>query len=51
MGFRNRISVFISWCWNYLTFDRASRLLRYREVVEQKVEVVAERRDDPVSGG
>ena len=51
MGFRNRISVFISWCWNYLTFDRASRLLRYREVVEQKVEVVAERRDDPLSGG
>ncbi len=27
MGFRNRISVFVNWCWNYLTYDRASRLL------------------------
>jgi NADH dehydrogenase len=27
MGFRNRLNVFVNWCWNYLTFDRASRLL------------------------
>ena len=27
MGFRNRINVFVNWCWNYLTYDRASRLL------------------------
>lgn len=32
MGFRNRLSVFVNWCWNYLTFDRASRLLRDGEV-------------------
>ena len=27
MGFRNRLSVFVNWCWNYVTYDRASRLL------------------------
>ena len=27
MGFRNRVSVFLAWCWNYVTYDRASRLL------------------------
>lgn len=27
MGFRNRLNVFVNWCWNYLTYDRASRLL------------------------
>ncbi|MFP5487151.1 MAG: NAD(P)/FAD-dependent oxidoreductase, partial [Acidimicrobiia bacterium] len=27
MGFRNRVSVFVNWCWNYLTYDRANRLL------------------------
>lgn len=26
-GFRNRISVFVSWAWNYLTWDRAYRLI------------------------
>ena len=28
MGFRNRIKVFVDWAWNYLTYDRGSRLLR-----------------------
>ena len=28
MGFRNRINVFVDWSWNYLTYDRASRILR-----------------------
>ena len=28
MGFRNRINVFVNWAWNYLTYDRASRILR-----------------------
>ncbi len=28
MGFRNRIKVFVDWSWNYLTFDRGSRVLR-----------------------
>jgi NADH dehydrogenase len=27
MGFRNRVNVFINWAWNYLTYDRGSRLL------------------------
>ncbi|MGH9260119.1 MAG: hypothetical protein ACRD08_09545 [Acidimicrobiales bacterium] len=26
-GFRNRISVFVSWAWNYFTWDRADRLI------------------------
>ncbi len=25
MGFRNRISVFLNWAWNYFTYDRGSR--------------------------
>jgi NADH dehydrogenase len=31
MGFRNRISVFVNWVWNYLTYDRGSRILRESE--------------------
>ena len=27
MGFRNRINVFVNWCWNYITYDRAARIL------------------------
>jgi len=27
MGFRNRVSVFVSWAWNYLTWDRGARLI------------------------
>ncbi|MEQ8439611.1 MAG: NAD(P)/FAD-dependent oxidoreductase [Ilumatobacter fluminis] len=27
IGFRNRLNVFVNWAWNYLTYDRASRLL------------------------
>jgi NADH dehydrogenase len=27
MGFRNRINVFVNWCWNYVTYDRAARIL------------------------
>lgn len=27
MGFRNRLNVFVNWCWNYVTYDRGSRLL------------------------
>ena len=39
MGFRNRIVVFVNWAWSYLTYDRASRILRE-----------AERRRDDVVG-
>lgn len=27
MGFRNRISVFVNWLWNYITYDRSLRLI------------------------
>ncbi|MBL8134909.1 MAG: NAD(P)/FAD-dependent oxidoreductase [Anaerolineae bacterium] len=27
MGFRNRLSVFVNWVWNYLTFDHAVRII------------------------
>ncbi len=27
VGFRNRVAVLLSWIWNYLTYDRASRLI------------------------
>ncbi|MGH9272020.1 MAG: NAD(P)/FAD-dependent oxidoreductase [Ilumatobacteraceae bacterium] len=31
VGFRNRLNVFLNWTWNYLTYDRGSRILRERE--------------------
>ena len=27
LGVRNRLNVFVNWAWNYVTYDRASRLL------------------------
>jgi NADH:ubiquinone reductase (H+-translocating) len=27
MGFRNRVNVLVNWGWNYLTYDRASRMI------------------------
>jgi NADH dehydrogenase len=30
MGFRNRVNVLVNWVWNYLTYDRAARLLSER---------------------
>lgn len=27
VGFRNKVAVFTGWLWNYLTFDRATRLI------------------------
>jgi len=32
MGFRNRANVLVNWAWNYLTYDRGSRLLAERTV-------------------
>ncbi len=31
MGFRNRANVLLNWTWNYLTYDRAARLLTGEE--------------------
>jgi NADH dehydrogenase len=30
IGFRNRMLVLINWAWNYLTYERAVRLIRGR---------------------
>jgi NADH dehydrogenase len=27
IGFRNRANVLVNWAWNYLTYDRASRVI------------------------
>lgn len=27
IGFRNRLSVFLNWAWNYVTYDRGPRLI------------------------
>jgi NADH dehydrogenase len=27
VGFRNRLSVFLNWTWNYFTYDRGPRLI------------------------
>jgi NADH dehydrogenase len=27
LGFRNRVSVFVNWVWNYFTYDRAARVI------------------------
>jgi NADH dehydrogenase len=31
IGFRNRANVLVNWAWNYLTYDRASRIIPERE--------------------
>jgi NADH dehydrogenase len=31
VGFRNRVAVFLSWVWNYLTYDRAARLILHAD--------------------
>lgn len=32
VGFRNRLNVLVNWGWNYLTYDRASRIIPEAEV-------------------
>jgi NADH dehydrogenase len=36
IGFRNRMLVLVNWAWNYLTYDRAVRLIR-RTVGSQRI--------------
>ena len=31
VGFRNRVAVLLSWVWNYLTYDRAARLILHAD--------------------
>lgn len=35
LGFRNRLSVFVGWVWNYFTFDRSVRLILDRQPVSE----------------
>lgn len=50
MGFRNRINVFVNWCWNYVTYDRGSRLLAEsdREFADRPERVGSGSREGPV---
>lgn len=43
LGFRNRISVFINWMWNYVTYDRSVRIILDRYETER-----AETAEQPV---
>lgn len=45
MGFRNRVTVFVNWVWNYLTYDRSVRIIinetapnRHQEQPETTIE-------------
>lgn len=35
MGFRNRLSVFVNWCWSYVTYDRANRHLSRQDLADK----------------
>ncbi len=37
VGFRNRINVLVNWAWNYLTYDRASRIIPEAEIGPEQV--------------
>lgn len=37
VGFRNRFMVFISWMWNYITYDRALRIIINRKPAKKQV--------------
>ena len=50
MGFRNRANVFINWSWNYITYDRGSRLLAESERYERSVRSVRNGRPRVRSG-
>ena len=34
LGFSNRVTVFIDWAWNYLTYDRSVRIIWVQEKEE-----------------
>ncbi|MEZ5374498.1 MAG: FAD-dependent oxidoreductase [Microthrixaceae bacterium] len=36
VGFRNRANVLVNWAWNYLTYDRASRIIPEAEVGDEE---------------
>ena len=44
IGFRNRVAVLLSWLWNYLTWDRAARLILQPD---RRLTAVADAPGDP----
>jgi NADH dehydrogenase len=40
MGFRNRITVFVNWVWNYLTYDRSVRIILDETAPSRREETV-----------
>lgn len=36
MGFRNRLNVLVNWAWNYITFDRHSRIVAARDAARAR---------------
>lgn len=48
IGFRNRVAVLFSWVWNYLTYDRSSRLILHGE---PRTDVPPTRHEGRSSGG
>ncbi len=47
IGFRNRLSVLINWAWNYLTWDRAARVVPDPVSLASQVQVGLERDAEP----
>lgn len=47
MGFRNRLSVFINWIWNYITYDRSVRVIVAESGTEVRKPIVAENTQQP----
>jgi NADH:ubiquinone reductase (H+-translocating) len=43
LGVRNRISVFVNWAWNYLTWDRGPRLILRPEVLPHAPHPISDR--------
>ena len=43
LGFRNRWSVFMQWCWSYLTLSRGARLITSRNWKSQKCYALTKR--------
>lgn len=51
IGFRNRISVLVNWAWNYLTWDRAARVVHGVVAPEARDDGAPEARDDGAPQG
>lgn len=43
IGFRNRANVLVNWAWNYLTFDRGSRIVAERDLATDRTATARDR--------